>query len=262
MADVAGINAEQMLVNQALIERIFQCEEAAAALRDSGKKLNDLLVHQFNTREEERKRIARDIHDSLGQNLLVLRIDLVRLHARTARSHFHLHGCVHAALDNLDSTIALVRQLIGDLRPFQLELGLVTAVEWELSKFRRTWGLKSMLSYDPELSEMMLPDEQTVALYRGLQECLDNVVRHSQASLVNVSLEILHNTLLMKVRDNGIGFDAGLARRAGCYGLLGMEERMAALGGSVVVASSPRQGTAVSLSLPFAGDSLDRPDFP
>lgn len=245
------LNIEQMFVNEALVAKVFQCEKAEAALRASERKLNELLAQQSTKRDQERTRIARDISDSLGQNLLALRMDMSVLHARTSRSHRRLHGWVGAALRNLDRTIESTRQILADVHPFQLELGLVAAVEWELNILQRRSGLQCTVSLDPRLAALTLHDEQILALYRGLQECLNNITRHSRATRVNVLVEILNDTVLMNVHDNGIGFDVGQPRKKGSFGLLSVEERMAALGGHVTVASSRMRGTAVTLSLPF-----------
>lgn len=244
------LRIDQMLVNEALVAKILQFEKTETALRGSETKLNELLAHQCTTREGERKRIAREMNDNLAHNLLALRTDLSMLHARTSRSHPRLHGRVDAALVYLNSTIRSVEQIIADMRPFQLELGLAAAVEWELNKFERMCGLHCNLSLDPRLSELVLPDEHTLALYRALQECLNNIFRHSLASRVNVLLEVQGSAVLMNVADNGIGFDAGKPRKPGSCGLLGAESRMAALGGHLLVASSGSHGTAVTLSVP------------
>lgn len=245
------LNIEQMFVNEALVAKIFQCEKAEAALRASEKKLNELLAQQSNKRDQERTRIARDISDSLGQNLLALRMDMSVLHARTSGSQPLLHDWVGAALNNLDRTIEAARQILADVHPFHLELGLVAAVEWELNILERRGGLACHLSLDPRLGELMLHDEQILALYRALQECLDNITRHSGASRVDVLVEILNGAILMNVFDNGIGFDVSLPRKKASFGLLGVEERMAALGGHLTVASSRERGTAITLSLPL-----------
>lgn len=246
------LNIEQMLINEALVAKIFQCEHAAAAMSASEKKLNDLLEHQVATREEERRRIAHEIRDGLGQNLQALRMDISALHARTSATQPRLHGWVGTALDNLDSALHALGQIVAEMRPFQLELGLAAAVEWELDKFQRTCGMRSCLALDPRLGRIDLPDEHTLALYRALQECLNNVFRHSMASRVNVMLEIVDHAILMNVSDNGIGFDVDGPRKSSSYGLLGLQERMGALGGQLVVTSSHSHGTTVTLSLPFA----------
>ncbi|MES2758081.1 MAG: ATP-binding protein [Pseudomonadota bacterium] len=245
------LNIEQMLINEALVARILQCEQAYAALRANEKKLNELLAHQVATREEERKRIVREIDGNLGQHLLALRLDVSALHARTAGSHPRLHDWVDKALDNLDITISSVGQIVAHMRPLQIELGLGAAVEWELKKFEQASGLRCNLSLDGRLEDCVLADEQTLALYRALQACLSNVFRHSLASRVDVMLEVLNNTVLMNVSDNGVGFDTSQPRKSSSYGLLDVAERMTALGGRLVVTSSRPHGTTVTISVPI-----------
>jgi signal transduction histidine kinase len=250
-AEAARLASDQAEVNQALVAKIFQCERAEQALRASEQKLHDLLAHQLNTREEERKRISREIHDSLAQNLLALRLDVSALHQQTADKQPRLHDWVGYALDNLDVTIRAVRQLITDLRPFQLELGLLPAVEWELNKFGRTSGILTSVAAGAELTELAMDDESVLTVYRALQECLTNVSRHSLASRAHVALTVSGNTLSMAVSDNGIGFDPAQPAKSSSFGLLGIRERLAPLGGKLAISSSKSQGTTVILTVPF-----------
>jgi signal transduction histidine kinase len=245
------LNVEQMLINEALVARLLQCEKSEAALRASERKLSELLAHQVASREEERKRIVREIDGTLAQNLMALRMDISALHARTASSHPRLHDWVDKALDNLDSTISSVKQIVDHMRPFQIELGLGAAVEWELNKFERSSGLRCNLSLDARLEACALTEEQTLALYRALQTCLSNIFRHSLASRVDVMLEVLNDAVLMNVSDNGVGFDTGQARKSSSYGLLDVAERITALGGHSVVTTSRPHGTTVKLSVPL-----------
>lgn len=249
-AEAARLAADQAEVNEALVAKIFQCERAELALRASEQKLHDLLAHQLNNREEERKRISREIHDSLAQNLLALRLDVSALHQQTADKQPRLHDWVGYALDNLDVTIRAVRQLITDLRPFQLELGLLAAVEWELNKFGRTSGIPASVAASVELNELVIDDESVLTIYRALQECLANVYRHSLASRADVALSVSGNMLLMTVSDNGVGFDPSLPPKSSSFGLLGVRERLVPLGGNLEVSSSKSHGTTVVLTVP------------
>lgn len=244
--------AEQMEVNQALVAKIFQCEVAEQALRESEQKLHQLLARQLSIREEERKRISREIHDHLGQNLLALRLDVATLHRQTADKQKRLHNWVGAALDNLDGTIRTVRQIIADLRPFQLELGLLSAIEWELNKFERLCGIRCTLSGKACIDELVLPDERNLAAYRALQECLSNIFRHSLASRVTVELGVEDGVLTMTVCDNGVGFDPEHAHKSSSFGLLDVRERLALVGGKLDVAGSQSHGTRVVVSIPIA----------
>jgi signal transduction histidine kinase len=256
------LTQEQMLVNQALVEKIFACERAEAALRASEQKLHDLLAHQLATREDERKRISRELHDTLGQNLLALRMDIVMMHQETTSRHYRLRDRIGAALDNVDVTLRSVKQLLGELRPSGLELGLTATVEMELRKFTRASGIACALSGDPGIDDLVIDEEEILTLYRALQECLNNVFRHSLASRVNVRLNAGNGRLKMSIVDNGIGFDPAAPRKASSFGLLDLHERVARHGGDLIVKGARGHGTEVVLEVPIAPSSLDSSSLP
>lgn len=249
---MAQLRDEQMLVNEALVAKIFQCERAETALRASQESLHDLLIHQLQLKEVERKRVSQEIHDALGQNLLALRLDVATLAQVAGDSHPQLRAWVGTALDNIDSAIVSVRTLIAALRPFEIELGLEAAIEHELSQFRRTSGIASHFGVDQRVRELHLTDEQTLTIYRALQECLSNVARHSRATRVDVILRALPASLTMVVSDNGIGVRRGSRGKPDGYGLRAMRERLASLGGKLVLKSVRSHGTSVSVSVPLA----------
>jgi signal transduction histidine kinase len=242
----------QMLVNQALVEKIFACERAEGALRASEQKLHELLAHQLATREEERKRISRELHDSLGQNLLALRIDIVMLHQHTTKRHYRLRDRIGAALDNVDLTLRSVKQLLGELRPSGLELGLAAIVDMELRKFTRASGIPCDLVGGAGIDELVLDEESLLTIYRVLQECLNNVFRHSLASRVNVRLKAAPTMLTMSIIDNGIGFDPAAPRKPSSFGLLDLHERVTGQGGEFIVKGARAHGTEVIVKIPVA----------
>jgi signal transduction histidine kinase len=251
-AALLRLTQNQMLVNQALVEKIFACERAEAALRASEQKLHDLLAHQLATREDERKRISRELHDTLGQNLLALRMDIVMMHQDTTSRHYRLRDRIGAALDNIDVTLRSVKQLLGELRPPGLELGLTATVEMELRKFTRARGIVCELSGAPGIDELVIGEEHILTLHWALQECLNNVVRHSLASRVNVRLEAGNGRLRMRIVDNGIGFDPAAPRKPDSFGLLALHQRVARHGGKLIVKGAHAHGTEVVLDLPIA----------
>ena len=242
---------EQMLVNQALVEKIFACERAESALRASEQQLHDLLAHQLATREDERKRISRELHDSLAQNLLALRIDIVMLHQHTTKRHYRLRDRIGCALDNVDVTLRTVKGLLGELRPSCLDLGLQATVDMELRKFTRASGIGCELRGNPAVDALALGEEELLTIYRVLQECLNNVFRHSVASRVNVRLDASTDRLTMYIVDNGIGFDPIAPRKPGSFGLLDLHERVTAHGGELVVQSAHAHGTEVTVTIPI-----------
>jgi len=247
---VAQLTQDQMLVNQALVEKILACERAEAGLRASEQKLHELLAHQLANREAERKRISHELHDSLGQNLLALRMDIVLLLQHTGQRHPRLHEWVGAALDNVDITLRTVKHLLGELRPAGLELGVAATLEMEARKFARASGIACQVEVDEAVSRLDLDEETVLTLCRGLQECLNNVFRHSLASRANVRLGMDGGLLAMTVSDNGIGFDTTAPRKYSSYGLLSLEERLGAHGGELAVASDRSRGSKVTMRLP------------
>lgn len=251
-AAMLRLTQDQMLVNQALVEKIFACERAETALRASEQKLHALLAHQLATREDERKRISRELHDSLGQNLLALRIDIVMMHQHTTSRHYRLRDRIGAALDNVDVTLRSVKQLLGELRPSGLELGLTATVDMELRKFTRASGIACELSGEPGIDELIMGEEQLLTVYRTLQECLNNVFRHSLASRVNVRLKVADGVLTMCIVDNGIGFDPAAPRKPSSFGLLDLQERVAGHGGTLIVKGARSHGTEVVMQIPIS----------
>ncbi|MES2932564.1 MAG: CHASE domain-containing protein [Pseudomonadota bacterium] len=226
------------------------------ALKQSQILLRDLAAHQETIKENERKRVSREIHDDLGQHLLVLRIDVTMLHTRTATSHPKLHRKVSHALEQIDATIKRVRAIINDLRPSVLDLGLSAAFDWQVEQFERRSGIACKLTMDEE--DIRIDDDMATALFRIFQESLTNIHRHSQATQVKITLHRHGKQLCMKVSDNGIGTFIGNRRKSNSYGLLGIRERVAALGGELTIESDPGQGMNLMISIPIVEQVADQ----
>lgn len=248
---VLRMTEDQMLVNQALVEKIFACERSQASLRDSEQKLHELLAYQRAKRDAERKELSREIHDSLGQNLLALRMDIVSLHQHTGERHARLHGWVGAALDNLDLTLRTVKHLLSELRPAGFDLGVQSTVEIEARRFQLASGIACTVQVAGDLDALATGDDTLMSVYRVLQESLNNVFRHSLASRVRVSLAHADKVLELTIADNGIGFDVAAPPKASSFGLSAQREQVAALGGTLEVASERSHGTRITLRLPL-----------
>jgi signal transduction histidine kinase len=230
-------------------EMTRELRESQYKLQLSHQKLRRLAHHAYQIKELERKRIAREIHDELGQNLLALRIEAEILAERTKRTHGHLHQRASSTLLQIDTTIKSVRQIINDLRPTVLDLGLSAAVEWQVNQFRRRTGIESEVQTGHQ--EITLPDHCATAFFRILQESLTNIVRHANATKVMVELGLKDGWLSLVVRDNGRGLPAGGHNKIGSFGLVGIEERVLILGGTCAVFSAPGSGTTVMVSAPI-----------
>lgn len=227
---------------------ITERKKVEEALRHSRQLLRHLVSYQEKVREDERKRIAREIHDDLGQNLLALRIDVAMLHTRTEKSHPRLNARVRLALDHIDATIRAVRAAINNLRPAVLDLGLNAAIEWQVQDFRRRTGIACSLRMD---ADVILDDNCATALFRILQESLNNVQRHAQATEVEIRLYREDRNLLMRISDNGVGLFPSCRRKANSFGLVGIEERISALGGGLSITGDKLKGTTLMVSLPL-----------
>lgn len=220
---------------------------AERALAETHKVLCRLVEQQEDVRETERRRIARDIHDDLGQNLMALKIELTMLQHST-RANPQLNARIDVMIRNLDLAIKSLRGIINNLRPLALDAGLRYAMECQLSEFTRLNGIRHHFSADPAAFDT---DKTFDAmLFRILQESLSNVARHSQATEVRVALTCTEGRVRLTIRDNGIGFNARQTVQ-GC-GLDGIRDRVAGLGGSFAIDSPPGGGCQLSLAIPLS----------
>jgi signal transduction histidine kinase len=240
-------------------EMTKELRTSEARLVDSHQRLRRLAEHSEQIKEHERKRIAREIHDDLGQSLLALRIDTEMLATRTRSRHPLLHERANASLRQIDTTIKSVRQIINDLRPTVLDLGLTAAVEWQVADFQRRTGIAcELIDTNPELR---IEDRCATALFRILQESLSNIARHAQASQVTIRLQLQETQVSMSVSDNGIGIQRDKHQNARSFGLVGIEERITILGGSFAIDSTPGKGTTirVTVSVPMSASHSSAP---
>lgn len=222
------------------------------ALLQSQAQLRQLALHLETAKEDERKRISRDIHDELGQNLLVLRIDLSMLSARTERSHPRLHQRLDTMLGNVDTTIKSVRGIMNALRPLVLDLGLQTAMEWQVGDFSKRSGIECGLLVADEALFARIGGDTEIVLFRIVQEGLSNVLRHARAHRADVALSAEDGGLCLQISDDGIGIAPRERRKSQCFGLIGIAERISALGGRFDIAPfSAGQGCRLIVRIPL-----------
>jgi PAS domain S-box-containing protein len=221
-----------------------------AVLRESERRLRELSAHMESVREEERKKIAREVHDELGQALTVLRMDVSLLRLNFGGQSPQLMERIVSMKEVVDRTIHIVRHVTSALRPAALDLGLTAALEWLVEDVRRHADIDCTLRTNDDY-EVVLDDGQATALFRIAQESLTNVLKHAGASAVEVALDVEDGQIRLEVFDNGAGFSPAAARRVGAFGLMGMRERALMLGGDVEVRSAPGEGTSVRVRLPI-----------
>lgn len=244
---------EQRQVIRQLEHEIEERKKAENALRQSQATLRELAAYQERIREDERKRIAREIHDELGQNLLALRLDVSALHARAGDRHPLLQERATAALDYIDTTMKSIRSIMNNLRPSVLDLGLPAAIEWQMRQFERRTGVPCELLMNDDGIEV--PEAQATAVFRILQESLNNIGRHARATRVRIALQIERQQLHFSISDNGVGMYPGDRRKVRRFGLIGIQERVTMLGGELDIDSTPGQGTVLQMTIPMEADA-------
>lgn len=244
--------------NEKLKTEISERKQVEEELRKSKDVLQQLSAHQERIKEIERKRIAREIHDDLGQSLLALRIDVSMMHARTAETHPRLHRKANTVLENIDGAIRSVKSIINNLRPATLELGLDAAIEWQVKEFERISGICCHLTFDTNGLCFERDDERALALFRILQESLTNIARHARASAVTVMLRVTGGRLVLRITDNGIGMRPTAGAKPNAFGLVGMRERIHSLGGELHIESSDGHGTVITVSVQIRENRVAR----
>ncbi len=218
--------------------------------RRSTEQLRELSARLQSVREEERTYLARTIHDDLGQALTGLKMDVAWLQKHLAQQPPALLEKTQAMSELIDIIVQAVRRIATELRPGILDLSLVATIEWQLQEFQTRSGIQAKLVSAPE--ETTLNADGSTTVFRIFQEILTNVVRHAQATRVEVSLEETGGFLTLQVRDNGRGITESEIHSPKSIGLLGMQERARLQSGEVQFQGRPGQGTTVTVRLPLA----------
>lgn len=229
-------------------QKAFQAE-----ILNTTEQLHALAARLQSVREDEQTRIARAVHDDLGQALTALKMDLVWMEKKMAEFSPAAGGILGEKVTSMqsliDETIRTVRRISSELRPGVLDdLGLVAAIEWQLSEFAQRTGTKASFQNNGRSED--LDSDRANALFRILQEALTNIVRHSSATHVRVTLTTGDGVIEMEVRDNGRGIMPEEIGRSGSLGLLGMKERAWTFGGSVEIHGRAGKGTSVIACIP------------
>jgi len=230
--------------------RLVQAERDQLEIeaRRRTEQLTELTHHLQNVREDERHRLAGELHDELGALLTAAKLDVARLKSRLAGAAPEVAERLTHLTEGLNSGIALKRRIIEDLRPSSLSnLGLQRALEIQCREFAQ----RSELHVEAVIADIALDPERALAVYRVIQEALTNIAKYAQASEVRVLLQSDGTHALLRVEDNGRGFDTRHVR-VGSHGLAGMRFRMHSCGGDLVLRSTPDGGTTIEATLPLA----------
>jgi PAS domain S-box-containing protein len=233
----------------------FERKRAGEQIKATSEQLRALMTDLRSAREEEGIRIAREIHDELGSALTSLRWDLEEIERISDKDtdssrQSALRSKIGTMFGLVESTIDAVRRISSELRPSILDdLGLISAVEWQGQQFQRRTGIT--VHYECMVDNLNVDAEQSTAVFRIFQETLTNVLRHAQASRIDVCIEDDASHFLLTVRDNGRGIQNAEKNSPSALGLLGMRERAHLIGGQIEIAGTTGRGTTVTLRVPL-----------
>jgi signal transduction histidine kinase len=245
-----------------VLRDVTELAEARRALADSHDELQRLVAAQDRVQEDERKRIARELHDDLQQTLAAIRIDLVAIEQRLTTAPQTVTPLLQETSELAANAIDSTRRIINDLRPQMLEdLGLVPALEVLTTQFSRRSGIHCRIREHDDLGrDVPLPPVVATALYRVAQEALGNVAKHAQASKVWILFtRAVDGRVALRISDNGQGMVMDQPRKPASFGLLGMQERVRALGAALRVHSESGSGTTIEVQVPAPADFAPRP---
>jgi signal transduction histidine kinase len=227
-------------------------------VRQRTLELSELSSSLQNLQEEERARLAHDIHDELGSILVATKMDVSWVHSRLKERDPTLSQKLARAMGSLDDGVDIKRRIIEELRPTVLDsLGLAAAIDWHVNQVAQRANLKCEISISP--TDIELPSAISIALFRVLQEALTNVLRHAKAANAWITLEQEERGLKFEIRDDGIGLQPSAEHNRLSHGILGMRQRIAALGGSFEIASGIGAGTRIRMFVPLTSSAGGAP---
>jgi len=247
--------AELLMANKLMKKMLDEGKRAEERIRKSRERLRNLSGRLQSLLEEERTRISREIHDELGQALTALKLDLSLIRQSLVSDGLAEQSAkVHEIERTVNRVIRTVRRISTELRPGILdELGVVAAIEWMAKDFQNRTGIGCQVTI--QAVDKISDTARATAIFRIVQEALTNVMRHAAASQVKVSLEKKDDTLIVEVRDNGIGIMEGSISDSRSHGLIGVRERVLLLGGETAISGKPGEGTLVRVTLPMGKEA-------
>ncbi|MGE5894836.1 MAG: response regulator [bacterium] len=234
--------------NQELEAEIARRIKIGDELISYQERLHNLYAHLQTLREEERAKVAMEIHDELGQSLTALKMDAAWI-SEKYKDHERIFEKGRSMVEVIDETIRTVKRICTELRPSILDhFGLTAAIEWHAGEFEKKTGIKCEVTVEPE--NIAVDRDQTTALFRIFQEALTNVLRHAKATRVSTGLRQRSGRIVLEIRDNGIGITEDEMSKPNSFGLLGMRERLHPLCGTLTIIGERNTGTMLTVSIP------------
>jgi PAS domain S-box-containing protein len=225
-------------------------KEAEEKLIHSASELRELTQHMEEIRENEKKEIAHDLHDDLGQKLTALNMDIAWLKARIGVRSKGVENKLDEMVEILNEALDSTKKISYGLHPRILDdLGLQAAIEWQLTEFNKSTGIKYHMSFAPK--DLEINKKGALVVFRVVQETLTNVARHSQASEVILKLRTNANFLRLSLNDDGVGIKNHQINNPRSFGILGMRERVQTIGGNISIRTRQGKGTELNLAIPL-----------
>ena len=247
---VSAIQRDNTYTFTGIIRDITQRKQAEGELLTSRERLRNLSNRLQSAREEEKTRIAREIHDELGQALTMMKLDLSWIEKKLPAKDDAVIEKARAMKVLIEETIQIVQRISSELRPQMLDiLGLCDTLKWQTKEFQKRTGIHCTLNIEPD--QFPVDSERSTALFRVYQEALINVARHAEAQKVESSFRKEINTLVLEVKDNGVGMDENLVENPQSLGLIGIRERILVWRGTMQLQSILGEGTTLKVTIPI-----------
>ena len=228
---------------------ITERKKAAEEIKNTTEQLRQLTSHLQKVREEERKRIGREIHDELGQQLTAIKMDIVWIDKKTPEETIAVKSKLKNIITLLDESNLSVRKILNELRPDILDdHGLLEALQWHGQQFTANTGIP--VEFTTAETEVKLSEPIAICIFRVYQESLTNITRYAGANKVLTSLSINDDNIIVTIEDDGKGFDITSVKNKKSFGILGMKERIRSLDGKFELVSSPGKGTKIIITIP------------
>ena len=228
---------------------ITQSKKEKIEVEASRRKLAELTAHLETIKEEERAKIAREIHDDLGGNLTVIKLGLSNIRNKLAENQAELKKNALGLETITDSTFDAIHRISRNLRPTVLDLGIVDAIDWQVEEFKKQLGIDCQFYYNQ--SDIKTSSEQSMTLFRICQEALSNIAKHAHATLVEVHLVRENCHVELSICDNGVGIKPKDKHKANSFGLHGMQERIEMQHGTISITKAKPRGTLIKVNLPL-----------
>ncbi|MGN8137763.1 PAS domain-containing sensor histidine kinase [Paraburkholderia sp. 22099] len=249
-ASISQIRDGNTRLYTVMLRDVTERVKAERAQQQAREELRELSANLQNIREDEKTRIARELHDDLGQQLTALKMDISSVEqALDASASAPVREQLQGMRRLIDMTVASVRRIAADLRPVMLDdLGLIPAIEWLANDFTNRYGID--VERDIETGDARFTPAGATALFRIVQEALTNVARHADATLVTLSLRAAEQTFVLRIADNGQGAQQAAEPAGKSFGLLGVRERAHMLGGAVDIHTAQGEGFVLTVTIP------------